>query len=152
MCFIADRKGRSKPKIAKRDIPVWKIVYDYRNGDIRSIHTDFRYSYGQTYETEITESHKKQNSAADMYVVNRLNEKYGTGEWGRNNLDDLLYIEKGFHSYKNKARAELVAYEECRWLDDGAVKTIKFIVPKGSEYYVDENYLMVSNKIRLDYE
>ena len=103
--------------IAEKDIVCYKIVY-LRDNKIISYWYDFIYELNRKYTTQ---------------VLQPIFTKKGN-----------ICIEKGFHSYRNLGIAkDYIYYDMFNLLPEIIVKCI---VPKGSEYYIN-NKEMVSNQI-----
>ena len=80
MCFtISDNKQWNKPRIAKKDIIVWKVFGSISEDYCISQFLDFSYTYNIQYNTVFTYSNRKIE------------------------LKDTKNIEQGFHSYSKKA-------------------------------------------------
>ena len=65
--------------------------------------------------------------------------------------DHLLCIEEGFHSFHIRDRVPKYIYDKyyISRSKDKADIAVEFIIPKGSEYYLDESGLVVSNQIKM---
>ena len=133
MCLITKRR---KPSIAKEDMVVWKILKNQN-----AIYYDFKYEYDVEYKTRMTQEKRHFGLLAyDSISCTYLDGNYP--KWGFERLPELIYIKTGFHSILHKERAKksngvMFGYRNIR----------KFIIPKGSRYYIDETGLCVSNRI-----
>ena len=121
MCWISYKPPVKK--IAKKDILVYKFVnYNYYNPLINkctSFFRNFSYKFGVKYNTDI--KIEFDNSVCAMWV-------------GR----------EGFHSYCNKKTA---LYNSKVYVLSPFTTVVKCIIPKGSEYYVNNQYEIISNSI-----
>ena len=114
MCLLTNNLHKY---IAEKDIVCYKIV-NLRDNKIISYWYDFIYELNRKYTTQ---------------VLQPIFTKKGN-----------IYIEKGFHSYRNLGIAkDYIYYDMFNLLPEIIVKCI---VPKGSEYYIN-NKEMVSNQI-----
>ena len=68
-------------------------------------------------------------------------DKYGWWGGGSSYDPELIYIRKGFHSFVSKQRL-IISY-----VSGSDNITVKFIIPKGSRYILDDTGLCVSNRI-----
>lgn len=129
MCLIVSRK--QKPKIADKDIIVYKAMIDGKSASV-----DFEYIKGKLYKTEIRAGNNYR--AADEISVSKLNNLCDDWNW---NTDRWISYERGFHSYISFKRAK-----KANWYK---AEIIKFIIPKGATYYRDITGCIVSNKIKM---
>lgn len=124
MCLITKQK---KPKIAKEDIIVYKVLVNYGN----RLHSPYQWY---------------------LYKLNELVtiDKFGI-DYSRINTK-LFFIYEGLHSYISK---ELAFKEQKSWVPIENISVYEGIVPKGSEYYVSKdrtelvsNNLIIKRKIK----
>ena len=134
MCWIG-RKGEAIKRDAKRDIEVFKIIYKTINGRYKSYYWNFEYK-------------KNEVNQGELRVANCSPE--------------ITNILSGFHSYKSldmlnnrginicvkpiKGSGETIDYVYSIYEKDKLI-IAKFIIPKGSEYYENQNGEIVSNQI-----
>lgn len=115
-----------KPKIAKKNIQVWKIVDRTDNPNIYiSEYKSFIYEKGMHYYQINKKGSPKFGKSAREYI------------WA-NNWD--LNIHEGLHSFKEKPSPYKI-YSD--------VISIKCTIPKGSEYYESENCIVSDQLIIL---
>jgi hypothetical protein len=114
------RNFKNNPKIAKEDIPVWKVIC--KNGDPRYFWgTGVKYEKGYHYYQT-----GRHHFSFDI-------EKY-FDSWRIN-------IDMGLHSCKNKYRAMVTHYYYSE-----NHKIVKMYIPKGAKYYENEEEY-VSNEL-----
>jgi hypothetical protein len=138
MCLITLQQT---PSIAEEDITVYKILHRKSKS---TAYQYFEYEVGKLYltEIEIVQKHEKW-LAFDKIALKWLDSI--SPNWSRRKPSNLICIEKGFHSAMNSERLtdkndkkDNIIYNFILW---------EFIIPKGSEYYVDGTGLCVSNQI-----
>ena len=141
MCLLIERKV--KPRVAKRDLTVYKLVEYGEDNRVFSICQEFEYERGVLYETDIEED--KHGGFSDFTQAS----DYGVSElyMSRDFLatrPDLMFYGKGFHSYIRKKRIEGDG--------DGDVDLtiVKCTIPKGSLYMVNKSNECISNKIIIN--
>ena len=138
MCW----KGRKEEAIrleAKKDIEVFKIIYYKTEKKIYK-----SYYWGFEYKKDMIEKQDLRTS---------------------NNSDGSILIQSGFYSYKSLDMLNVTNYPQdisvyVRSINDSETIDIvysiyekdkliiaKFIIPKGSEYYENQNGEIVSNQI-----
>ena len=143
MCLITSKR---KVKIAKRDIPVWKLL----KPDLSTVYQPFKYERGKDYETEIKFlDNDDEWQPFDGNVRKSLNERFPDWEFSGDSVrEEMLCITEGFHAFvqKKKAINKLDFGTMARYC--GAIE-VKFIIPKGAEYYKDFTGQIVSNKIKV---
>ena len=137
MCLLIERKV--KPRVAKRDLTVYKLVEYGEDNHVFSICQGFEYERGVLYETDIQEDEHGDFSdftQASDYGVS------GSGDFCIATRPDLVFYGKGFHSYIRKKRIE----------GDGDVDLtiVKCTIPKGSLYMVNKSNECISNKIIIN--
>lgn len=117
-----------EPKIAEKDITVYKILDNY----LRSVHTRFQYEFGKLYSTEM-------ESVEDMCTYDSHDTNYldsNISDW--RSLKKVKSIGPGFHS----------ALKPSRLTPDNESEYIFMCkIPKGSLYYEGVTNLIVSNQI-----
>lgn len=128
MCLITTQK---KPLIADKDMVVYKTLQD----DLRSVFTYFQYTLGHLHKQKIKSSSSW--SAYDDGDAGWLDGNYPGWRDLSNVRKKLKCLGAGFHSALSKDRLYV----------DGGEVTVKCVVPKGSEYYVDATGLCISNQI-----
>jgi len=117
MCLYINK---NKSKIAKKDIPIWKLVVKLDNGEYRGLfQRSFVYELNKEYKADI----KIQNIAgSSSYIIN-----------------------EGIHSFIDLG----MAIEYSSYLDS-SVRSITVltegIIPKGSEYYKG-NYIISTGEL-----
>lgn len=125
MCLVTHQ---TEPLIAQKDIRAYKLF----RKDLSSPHQGFQYERGKLYKTEFTfevpgrwngEFHYYDHEAINYYEM----------------IDPQLSIEKGFHGAINISRLGLKPHQII----------IKYIIPKGSKYYLDGTGLIVSDQILI---
>ena len=138
MCWIGKKEEAIRLE-AKKDIEVFKIIYKTEKKKYIS------YYWGFEYKKDMIEKQDLRTS---------------------NNFSDSILIHSGFYSYKSLDMLNVTNYTQginvCirsinsseRTIDNvssiyGKDKLIiaKFIIPKGSEYYENQNGEIVSNQI-----
>jgi hypothetical protein len=138
MCFIAKRQPY---KVAKEDIPVWKIL----EKDYKSAYQGFQYREGVLYTQRMYEVKKTKQYVGGFDCVSSeyLSNISNGHDWGFERLPELIYIDRGFHSITDKMRGQKVIR---RYGIKNSI-LVEFIIPKGSKYYEDGTHLCVSNRI-----
>lgn len=120
MCF---ESTNTKRYIAEEDIPCYKMVWDITSRTCKSFHTYFGYEFGELYtllNSQSVQSGYMIDENPDGFLKPQTCTTYG---------DDIM-IDIGFHSY----------------IEQDYRAHVKCIIPKGSEYYMnDEEY--VSNQL-----
>ena len=131
MCWISNNKPECL--IAKEDITVYKIVQVYPNGKIHSYFNNFPYKLGTLY-------------VIDEIVTKHMKDDY----------NDFYFIEQGLHSYNYDLEIGVDPFlttpitndkNGTRYYGPGIFGMI-CIIPKGSEYYVNEFGDVVSASIK----
>jgi hypothetical protein len=123
MCLVSRYK---EPKVAEKDITVYKIVREVPRG--YSSHFEaFFYKSGKLYKTRMSKS-----NGGCLDTRERIETSHYTTKF---------YIERGFHSAATKTR--------LKHLVDGDAIIVKGTIPKGSLYYRNASNLLVSNQIIL---
>lgn len=129
MCWISRQKPEAR--IAGKDIPVIKIL-KFNNYTLFSFHYKFNYFKNRKYE------------------INNL-------EINDYSFISYYTITKGFHSYSNDCKIIplqsnffKIIYNN-KYVDAYPTPFVKAscIIPKGSEYYLNENGEYVSNSIKI---
>ena len=140
MCW---ESKKLKIKIAKKDIPVWKIVH--ADKDINGIYTNKCHSFYKFFEYILKVRNTTQMSFS---VLNTENKFIGNN---------------GFHSYSNKVKYTINEhnvisvylnklfsnYDICYYYR-GNTTIVKCHIPKGSKYAINELEEIISNDIVLD--
>ena len=134
MCWV----GKCDVKIAKRDFYVYKLGYVSDKG-FNSLYQDFIYIPGVLNETV-----KMRPLISNYSIYLLLKEQYGIIYEGYHSYRDIAmpYSDLGLHSrtiYLGKIA------ENIRLNNIYSIAT--FIIPKGSEYYENNNGEIVSSNI-----
>lgn len=134
MCWV----GKCYVKIAKRDFYVYKLGYVSDKG-FNSLYQDFIYIPGVLNETV-----KMRPLISNYSIYLLLKEQYGIIYEGYHSYRDIAmpYSDLGLHSrtiYLGKIA------ENIRLNNSYSIAT--FIIPKGSEYYENNNGEIVSSNI-----
>lgn len=128
MCLVTTQK---EPLIASKDITVYKSLSIGFRGIIKSQFERFIYELNKLYETTI--EHSKDWTCYDNDAVDAIERKYPY--WTKGIEKDLICLGDGFHSAATIERLH----------HGGSI--FECVIPKDSEYYMDETGLVVSNKI-----
>jgi len=150
MCLITKQKDY---KIAKKDIPVWKIL---NNDDSAKHFSDFIYTKGELNKTRMKKVPRGEKSeilnrnkgwkAMNSDVIAIYYDKLGNwGKVGHPDRDKLTCIGQGFHAITKKK----MATDYHKDLNSFSNKLVKFIIPKGAKYYKDVADCNVSNQIKM---
>jgi hypothetical protein len=123
MCLISRYK---EPKVAQKDITVYKVVREVPGG-YSSIYESFFYKSGKLYKTRMSKANGGSLDGQELRETAHYVTKF--------------YIEKGFHTAATKIRLK-----DLIWCDEIIVKGT---IPKGSLYYRNASNLLVSNQIIL---
>ena len=130
MCWTCLKKNYTGIQVAKKDIPIFKIVKGYKTVYISKI---FEYEYTLN-----------ELNPAENLIVESGSYSYA--------------VKKGYHSYPLKGLKVLsenkIAYDagyDPVELRDFTV-VVKGIIPKGSFYLINEDDVLVSNQIILQKE
>lgn len=140
MCTIIRKTQKYKPRIAKQDMTVYKLGYDYESeldesGEVcvevfTSGYKGFDYRAGEEVSTTFTYNHSHLVSDSyENHYRTRLEEK------------NRCYVCGGFHAYASIARSHHT-YQ-------GDMTLGEFIVPKGAKYYLNEAENIVSDRIKF---
>lgn len=132
MCTVILIEEKGKPKIAKRDIAVYKRCIRSEEGDILSYFERFKYIPNRLYKVRLsfTESRNAFDDIEQEYAESL-------------SRDAIVYVGHGFHAVLKPSRLRASILDDV----DGIVR--KFIVPKGAKYYTNAVGNIVSNKIIL---
>ena len=131
MCLVTNQKTAI---IAEKDITVYKIL----GKDLNAIFTNFKYVIGKINETEI--KHSEKWYCLGIIDEEYLNKKYPP-RWRRH--PDLICLGEGFHSFETEEIAKIVNDYIYKHVDN----IFKCVIPKGSEYYINEVGFIVSNSL-----
>ncbi len=121
------KRASERPKIAKKDIVVYKILKNRRVGlsgrpAWATVYQNFKFSKGYHYYQEVYKSE---------------------GEFGisfkQDSLGVRVRIDEGLHAWTTKSTASRNCF--------GDVKIFEMIIPKGSKYYLGRNGDIVSNNL-----
>jgi len=146
MCLITTQK---QVKIAEEDIICYKTV-NIHNNIICSVFNTFVWTLGKLVKTEITEIFSGHGYLTCFDSIDS-NTNSINGKLPHQLLDNeirelgIRCFEQGFHSAKTKERIEyrLQIYDDEELME----KLAECIIPKGSEYYENNNDLMISNQL-----
>ena len=137
MCLVTKQR---RAKIAKKDITCYKRLHP----DLRSYYQNFKYSVG-------------------VLVTRELRVEYNIKDWFP--LDSHVAIVYGDPMYMKGSfmfsdRNEILRTKSANQISDGlhaslsidrigGVSVYEFVIPAGSEYFIDKTGLIVSNQIML---
>ena len=141
MCW----QGNFNPKIAEKDISVFKIVRKQTPFKVESVYEKFPYYLGILYILKTVNSEIK--SCPDLvgaYIVTEAFHSYLSDSVSVFKYSDILYITPNIDNIKSPL-------DYFRLSDESLVR-IECIVPKGSQYCINELGEVVSNKIILKNE
>ena len=130
MCWISKKKPERL--VAKEDTTVYKIVQVFPDNKIHSYYNEFIYELGQIYNTECNVEYFKQDE------------------------DDLYLINEGFHSYNYNPsigydtikQSVIVGSKSMEVYSGPGVFGMLCIIPKGTEYYINDYGDIVSTSIK----
>lgn len=125
MCTVIT--SRQKPKIAKKDIPVYKDVLKVTKHHCMSLFQGFNYIANVLYATEMT-------IVEDAGTADNVEAVYSIS------LFEPRYVQHGFHAFASIKRMRK------RGVQFDTVEA-EFIIPKGSLYYLNGANNIVSNQI-----
>ena len=134
MCLVTTQKTAL---ITEKNITVYKVM----NKELSAIFKIFKYELNHLYETEIKESEEW----ATLGILEKWLDDYPDNSWRRH--PDLICLGQGFHSIKKIRNARILK----NYLHINTV-IFKCVIPKGSEYYIDAEGFMISNKIIIKKE
>lgn len=137
MCLVIDRNTPLQK--ANYDIICYKVLHE----SLTSVNQSFQYEIGEKYKTDFSINTKgcpADHIAADKYPDYVVN--------------DYVYIQKGFHSYRNIRRMFDTGYwprlvVNMKRSTFTKLIVVRCIIPKGALYYEDETGLLCSNEIRV---
>lgn len=129
MCWI----GKDDRKIAKKDIPVFKIVYKNPEVGLVSCYRYFRYKVGSIYSSRI----KKKSMVSHVCITNGLH--------SFSNSCKIIEDERESIDINYKTLA-LDVYDK-----DGKLKLykLKCVIPKRSAYYENNRGELVSSRLKI---
>lgn len=120
MCWISYKPPVKR--VAETDILVYKVVnYKPHTDECCSLIFNFLYKFGVIYDTDI--KIKYSGNGKDTHV------------WMGN---------EGFHSFSNEKAA---VYESDIYVEAYYSTIVKCVIPKGSDYYINEYDEVISNNI-----
>lgn len=128
MCW----RGKDDRKIAKKDIPVFKIVYKNPEVGLVSCYRYFRYKVGSIYSSRI----KKKSMVSHVCITN-----------GLHSFSNSCKIIEGDRWIDiNYKTLELDDYDK-----DGKLKLYKLecVIPRGSAYYKNDHGEIVSSRLKI---
>lgn len=134
MCWATSNSNNFIRNVADNDLTVYKVV-KIVNGTIISYFQDYNYEFNKLYKTTLNTNIVPYNGV------------------------DLLYIDRGFHSYLvNKDLIKWMHFEPYTeivfgtdsYVLDFFTKIIECTIPKNSIYFINEFKDVVSNKIILN--
>ena len=117
-----------KPKIAKTNKTVYKVMYIYGAKEASSQFSRFKYFLNQLYTCDIKEI--DDNCSYDDIAL----------RWKNDLRIEYKSIGEGFHSFYKKRMCDDM-------INVNNLSFYKCIIPKGSKYYEDGTGLVVSNQI-----
>lgn len=149
MCWVTNQKWRTRPRIAKKKIEVWKVYMKRSNGLLVSPY--------QRERIYLNMRNVPLSIGYGLRVINNLTFFCNVINWG---------IWQGYHSYK-KGTLRLTQTEHFDTIQpyykiyqphmpeeytsvkdsDEKYAVVKCYIPVGAEYYVNEYGHYVSNKI-----
>ena len=141
MCW---ESKKLKIKTAKKDIPVWKIVYADKN--IHGRYTNKCHSFYKYFEYTLKVRNTTQMSFSILNTKNTFIGKNGFHSYSNkveytideNNNNISVYLSKLFFNYT------ICHYYRCNTI------IVKCHIPKGSKYAINELEEIISNDIVLD--
>jgi len=130
MCTVIQKE--QLPKIAEKDIEVYKLAQVKMSDTFMSAYKGFCYKAGKEYRTEFTFSN----------IAEQVSDSYEL-KWRNITIPvyNRRYVMEGFHSYNSIKRlklTELYSYSVIIGL---------FIIPKGATYYENGAGNIVSNRL-----
>ena len=131
MCTIIEERQKGHPKIAKKDIVVYKVCSKIDDNKVRASYYERIYRKNALYNS--TFSYTNQETYSDN------TEGFTMHELGK----PLSFVAEGFHAFTSLDKKRLVLQI---WEDDKDV-VCKFIIPKGAKYYQNIAGNIVSNQI-----
>lgn len=142
MCW----EGNFNPKIAEKDISVFKIVRKISPFKVESVYEKFPYNLDTLYILNTVESEIVSCSGllGAYDIVKRAFHSYLSDSVSTFKYSGILYITP----YKDNIKSPLDYFR----LSDESLVRIECIVPKGSQYCINELGEIVSNKIILKNE
>ena len=140
MCW---KSKKLKIKTAKKDIPVWKVVYAIK--DINGRYTNKCHSFYKLFEYILKVRNTTQMSFSVLKTENTFIGNNGFHSYSNKvkytineNNNILVYLNKLFSNY-------IICHYYC---DDTTI--VKCHIPKGSKYAINELEEIISNNIVLD--
>jgi len=141
MCLVTKKKN---PKMAKKDIIVWKIL----RSDLSAIYqSNFYYERDKLNKTKFKyESYNNWWVVFDKIIRVKLRETFPNFENDEEMKRKMMSVSEGFHSllYKKDAKYYISVDGMAR---DNDGKIFKAIIPKGAEYIKDGYGQIVSNQL-----
>jgi hypothetical protein len=131
MCTVITSEQKGNPKIAKKNIKVYKTG-KLKDGEFLANFRIFNYVHDITYTTEFTYS----NGLQYELVCDLIESEY------RSSMEKPQFVKQGYHAYSTLTRAMDSAQ---RGNDDLVVGL--FVIPKGAQYYLNPAECIVSNQI-----
>jgi hypothetical protein len=125
MCLVTLQK---RVKIAKTDIPVFKILEKHGNGGFRSPYQGMRYKLGKLYQAEI------RSSATGMYCS-------GSDRVAYQHEKNKIFYNRGLHAY--------TTIDAARYGKYSGMYIMNAVIPAGSRYYVNKVGMVVSNQLKV---
>ena len=139
MCLITPNK---EPKIAKKDIKVYKIL----TNDLNAPFHTFQYEIGKLNRVEIAESNK-------WYSTNRIDNKWlndNYPSWQNEDNTNLICLGQGFHCAKGIKIAKEMFASYLFFDFNNPSSLFVCTIPKGSEYYDSPFGYLVSNSLVIN--
>ena len=138
MCWYSEKL---KIKTAKKDIPVWKIVWSITNNSYdnvcKSFYKNYTYLKDVLVETPIEFKVTKNNIIGTMGFHSYSNKL----KWKRDNTDIIVFKKKTL--FRSKKYITYVA-NQCD------IRIAKFHIPKGYKYAINKDGEIISSAIVFD--
>lgn len=132
MCTLITTSQKPKPRVAKKDIVVYKT--GYKSFDPLEKVDYFKSAY-RYYMYHADELHETSFSYDDEYLTSDCYESELKERIPENRR---CFVSRGFHSFASIDRANKSTLR---------MNLAEFVIPKGALYYINEAENVVSNKI-----
>lgn len=126
MCTVITERMREHPRIAKRDLKVYKAGYNNWDGIFHCSYRSYAYEKDVEHNTDFGFSY-------DSSVYDKVEKNYSDSIPEGNRV----YVTNGFHSFLTKCKDRVSSRESFAL----------FIIPKGSKYYCNKVGNVVSDTI-----
>lgn len=142
MCWITNEKWRTRPRIAKRRIEVWKVYTNYFCIDSSSfiLHSPYmNMPISKRLINSVLHSHLDCpiESNSKLYKIERGFHSFKKGNVFFTRIKELITTSNNYRFYIVKNSIKIPVVMKC-W------------IPVGAEYYVSEYSEYVSNKIIIE--